>query len=379
MWFTEWPRAGLVLAVAAFWSAPAAQACSVPVFRWALERWPSDPYTLVVLHDKPLADADTTRLESLEDAKTAANVEMLLLDTTQPPDNPEVVDGVPLAGFLDEHKGESLPRAFLLSPEAAHVPGPVWSGSPGELDSASLLDSPARREVTRRILDGESGVWLLLSSGDAVKDSAAEAMLKEQIDHANKTLLLPDMTGDPVLEGPEPPDISNLRVEFSLLRVGRDDPAEAFLVRMLLGVEADLAEYREPIAFPVYGRGRVLYALVGAGINPDTIMKACAFLVGRCACEIKAENPGTDLVMSADWDSAIGDDKLIGRIDLPPLPGTAIEVPAPLQTAPAEDEDSGYGLVHTIALAVGAGVVLVAVASVVLLHRGGRKDMGSTL
>jgi len=36
-----------------------------------------------------------------------------------------------------------------------------------------------------------------------------------------------------------------------------------FLLKMLLASETDLAELINPMAFPVLGRGRVLYALVG--------------------------------------------------------------------------------------------------------------------
>jgi hypothetical protein len=53
--------------------------------------------------------------------------------------------------------------------------------------------------------------------------------------------------------------------------------------------------------FPVFGQGRVLYALVGAGINEMTIAETCGFLVGACSCQVKALNPGTDLLIWADW------------------------------------------------------------------------------
>jgi hypothetical protein len=50
----------------------------------------------------------------------------------------------------------------------------------------------------------------------------------------------------------------------------------------------------------------VLYALVGAGITADNIREAGAFLVGACSCEVKRQNPGTDLLMAVDWDAQIG-------------------------------------------------------------------------
>jgi hypothetical protein len=73
-------------------------------------------------------------------------------------------------------------------------------------------------------------------------------------------------------------------------------------------VEPDLRDPEiagQPMAFPVFGRGRALYALVGAGIVPGTIEDASQFLVGACQCTVKADNPGIDLLMSADWDGLV--------------------------------------------------------------------------
>ena len=98
-----------------------------------------------------------------------------------------------------------------------------------------------------------------------------------------------------------------LRIEFSAISVSRDDPQEKFLVDCLLGSEPDLGDYaQEPIAFPVFGRGIVLYALVGKGISPEVIRSASAFIVGPCSCQVKEQNPGFDLLLDCDWDRALG-------------------------------------------------------------------------
>ena len=44
--------------------APIVLACSVPVFRYALERWPPDAYEVLILHDGPLAERDQELLEA---------------------------------------------------------------------------------------------------------------------------------------------------------------------------------------------------------------------------------------------------------------------------------------------------------------------------
>jgi len=328
-------RAALATAGALAMLAPAAQACSVPVFRWALERWPADDYVVVA-----------------PKAETSAHIERRLKELGARANLAFRVEDVPDAG----------PSFDLLYPEGVHLEKPLWSAPLAELDSDALVDSPARRELARRILAGHSAVWLFVPSGDAAKDDAAAALLAQRIADANQTLRLPDMADDPVLEGPDAPDVSGLRVEFSMLTVRRDDPAEAVLARMLLGSEPDLADYAEPLAFPVFGRGRVLHALVGGGINADTIMKACAFIVGRCACEIKAENPGVDLLMAVDWERGIGDNALVGAVEPPPLAGTML--PAGAGPGPV----SG-GLLRNAGLAAGAAALLVAAASMTLLRR----------
>lgn len=348
-----------------FVSVPAAEGCSVPVFRWALERWPADRYELLVFREKPLPEADLAVLHTLKqhlkETEAPINLQVRDIDVTQSIDDAYVP-------VWKKAQGGPLPMCVLVYPRNIHASTFVWSGAPSELPLDTLLDSPVRRELARRILSGQSGVWLLLRSGDRVKDDAAAELLSEQIEYANKTLQLPDMAGDEVLDGPDAPDISNLRVEFSLLDVNRDDPAEAMLIRMLIGTEPDLAGYSEVMAFPVYGRGRVLYALVGQGVNAATIMKANAFLVGECACEIKAENPGTDLLMPVDWEKGIGDNTAVRSVELPPLPGIAAVNADSSGTAPKSDP-AAYDFVRNALAALVAAVALAAAATCVLMYR----------
>ena len=69
-------------------------------------------------------------------------------------------------------------------------------------------------------------------------------------------------------------------------------PKEEIFIQMLLGTEPDLAYVKRPIAFPVFGRGRVLYALVGRGIKPKLINSVCKGLIGWCSCTIKGPESG---------------------------------------------------------------------------------------
>jgi hypothetical protein len=92
-------------------------------------------------------------------------------------------------------------------------------------------------------------------------------------------------------------------------------------IEMLLSSEEDLREEKpQTMAFPIFGRGRALYALVGKGINNDTIDAAGADLTGPCTCTVKEQNPGIDMLMPVAWDELV---EKLPEADkpLPPLVG----------------------------------------------------------
>ena len=144
-----------------------------------------------------------------------------------------------------------------------------------------------------------------------------------------------------------------MKVSFSSLRLSRTDPAEKIFVDMLLGSEgggelslrADDVRGK-PMAFPVFGRGRVLYGLVGDGINEDTIADACQLLIGPCTCQVKDDNPGIDLVMAVDWESLVERSVEIDKA-LPPLAGLGGFADSPTDTVASVTETSATSTVES--------------------------------
>ena len=66
------PRFSLPLALICATSVSAvAIACNVPVFRYALERWPADPYEVFVLHEGALDAEAQQQLQQLRMASSA--------------------------------------------------------------------------------------------------------------------------------------------------------------------------------------------------------------------------------------------------------------------------------------------------------------------
>jgi hypothetical protein len=300
-----------------------ALACTVPVFRYALERWPSDRYEIMLVHNGPLDEELSGLIDTLEtqarDYAFDANIWLTKIDVA-------TEDG---AAQAREALGEIPAELPLIAVTAPATPsggeagGQVVWRAPFTAESLRrVLESPIRREIGKRILEGDSAVWILLESGDAKADEAAAEMLEGMLDEAEQQLVLPEIAPQDekyLTTGEGAPD---LKIQFSTIRLARDNAEEAFLVETLLRSEGDLKDFDTPIAFPIYGRGRALYALVGAGINENNIAEACMFLTGACSCEVKDLNPGTDLLMAVDWEGLMGG-RLALNEALPELTGFA--------------------------------------------------------
>lgn len=253
-----------------------AWACSVPVFRYALEHWPADPFEAVVTQPAKLSELQQAALKELEESGANLTVRTIVSAEAQEP------------------------RVSVRFP---HEGAELWTGSLTEVKQ--VLDSPARAEITKRLGEGESAVWVLLESGDKARDDAAFDTLQKRLEYLGGTLELPKLEAQDIANGLVSVAQEDLRLAFSILRVRRDDAAERLFVQMLLATERDLATTTEPIVFPVFGRGRALYALVGEGIKRETIDRAATFLIGKCSCEVKEKNPGADLLLAANWDAAV--------------------------------------------------------------------------
>lgn len=338
MYLYKWLIGAVLLFTLVFGAASNAVACSVPVFRYALERWPSDPYDVLLLHDGPLSEElsaliETLKTEALENAFDA-NIWLTDLDVSTEEGAEQAKD------ILGEIPVE-MPRIAVTAPNTpsgGESAGSVIWGAPFDANALrKVLESPVRRELGKRILEGDSAVWLLLESGDTKADDAAAKMIEDMLEEAEKQLQLPDIAPQDMRYLSVGEGVPELKLQFSMMRLSRDDAEEEFLLETLLHSEGDLKDFDQPIVFPIYGRGRALYALVGPGINEDNIAEACMFLTGACSCEVKDLNPGTDLLMSVNWDALMGG-RLALNEALPELTGFAgfgaIEATAAVEPAP---------------------------------------------
>jgi len=291
---------GIVLLVAAA-SAPLI-ACSVPVFRYALQRWTPNSHLAVVFHRGPLSKDQSAVCKKLSADAEQANLAVQTVDL-----NKDLGPWAP-----EFYTSGDLPRMVLLKPpkgsgssdpESWAADHMVWSAPVNKASAAKVIDSPKRREISRLIRSGQSVVWVMLDSGDAKKDAAAAALTKRVLAKLVGKLKIVR----PKLTAPEraKSKLAPLRLAFSTVRVSRADPNERVLVELLLSSGKVLLDAKGPMLFPVIGRGRVMGSLVDKDISEDNLTQFAGALTGPCSCTLKARSALMfDLLISADWKTA---------------------------------------------------------------------------
>ncbi len=371
-----------------------ALACSTPVYQYALENWYCDFYRATVFHEGPLTEADQALLDAfrkdLIQQEPAPNLDLRTVDVSANEDEE-------IAKLYEAVQPPETPWMVVQYPFSTYNEGVIWSGALNHAVSRGLVESPARREVARRLLEGEVGVWVLLESGDADADDAAAKLLREQLDEMEEVLEFePGMEdyfepyGYPEEQGaegdaaPEPQAPEAPPIKFSVVLVSRSDPAEQTLVKTLMGSEPGLEEYAGgPIAFPVFGRGRILAALAGEVFNKDNIEFVCGFLVGPCLCTVG--RPGTDMLLAADWDAAVWGWSPVAEA-LPPLTALFPTAVAPQPDEPTPEPEvidetiaipepadeaapQGSKVARNVGITLAAAVALILVGTLVLRRR----------
>ncbi len=292
-------RIGLTVAFLAIFSSMAL-CCSIPVFRYALEHWKPEPFTVHIVSPTPLNDSQMALIKELKELGRTANMRLKVNDGSKAiPDESESI----VQPFRNRDS------AWLVVEMGKKVDGvsPVaWDGPFTKETIGRLLTSPLRQKISKGLVDQDSVCWVYLESGDPILDDAKFFKLDSELKRLESVIKLPAIDPADLKDLSKSPE--ELKIKFSAHRLSRDDPAEAAFVSMLLSHESDLREEFSkgtPMAFPVFGRGRVLYALLGDGISAGMIEEASRFLAGACQCTVKAENPGVDLLVAFDWDENV--------------------------------------------------------------------------
>jgi len=340
-----------------------ARACDTPVYRFAMYNWRYvAPYQVFYMYRGQPDEADRAANETLEalaaNLPAAANVTLTSVN----------VD--------DEAELESLPgvvrEAWRNLPKTSQPVHLIFTPHGTLLDAKrldvqevrALVDSPGRTKLSQLLQQGHAGVLIVLTGASDEENSAVEEVVTEVIRRGAAGEIVPFSLIPPVDDAADldlqtddaAPDVGRLTVR-------RDDPDERWFVRMLLHVEADLAEDQRPMVFPAYGRGRVMEPYLAGGVTVENLSEAVAFVTGACSCEVKEQNPGMDLLTHWDWEAAAqavaerygaeeGNEHLLDQGNLFPsiliaadetadIDGPASENSAPVELTTEDDLDAG--------------------------------------
>jgi len=303
-------------------------ACTVPVFRFALEQWPPDQFEVVLFHEGPLTAAQEALLGKIQPKETenttVPNIRIHQVNLSANPDERWV-------SWWKKNKPKDAtgPRLVIFYPASTMIMTPVWSCDFTADLVSNALQSPARKKVAAQLEAGDSAVWVLVECGDKEKDTAARQLLETRLQHMAQTLKLPEVKTQDIQSGYLSIRPEDLKLSFSVVTLRAGDTAEDAFRASLINSEDDLKDIHEPMTFPVFGRGRALPALVGKGINAHMIDEASAFLSGPCSCQVKRQNPGFDLLTSVDWDQLLEnqirayDDRAQAKISVESQPAQA--------------------------------------------------------
>jgi hypothetical protein len=303
-----------------------ARSCSVPVFRYALERWNPDPYKAIFIYRDKISEKDRALLDQLNqaifNAEYPLNLRMREVDVA-------TFSKEKLEGLLKGPIPEELPVFAVWYPDQMGKEVPLWTIRLTPSVIQDLMISSKRKQMAESLINGESVVWVFVPSGNSKMDEEAMALIRQELESAVDKY---SKTPFYVLSGNRKKELT---YGFPILTVSPDDANERFFLDMLLHSESDLLEYtHEPMVFIVFGRGRSLGCLFGEYITSDKIQDAIAFLSGACSCEVKALNPGMDLLLAAPWDQVVMD-SFVDDTPLPELTGVMPDPPAPVEQSAA--------------------------------------------
>ncbi len=305
--------------------ASVAMCCSIPVFRYALEHWTPEPFIVHVISKSELSASESDLFHELNLSSKNANVRIKLFDgKSGSTDHDELI----------AQDYANLDSAWMVVEAAKRRDGEsrvIWDGPFSSESVHQLLASPVRQQVCDGLADKISVAWVFLESGEPSVDNPKFAKLESELRRLENEILLPVIEEADLRDLSKKPD--ELKLRFATHRISRNNQDERAFIRMLLATESDLHEEfanGAPMVFPIFGRGRVLYALVGEGIATATIEEASRFLAGACQCTVKADNPGVDVLISYPWNERVQ----ITEPKRDELQVTGLMVPIPSKTRP---------------------------------------------
>jgi hypothetical protein len=226
-------------------------ACITKVSEWVLLNSLPNEYTLIYFHKDPLSE--TVKQQNIDVGKNIrpANIQfrsLLKKDINQP-----------YYGLYYKNRLFSKYNDFR--------------------ELKDLTSSPLRENIAMELMAGKLCVMLYLKTGVKEKDDVGIQLLKKTIASS---------------------PFGNI---ITVIELSRNDLNEKHFISMLLNVESDLKDIKEPMLFGIFGRFKALEPLLAKGISEENINLMISFLSADCSCLIKDNLPGTDILFTNNWEN----------------------------------------------------------------------------
>ncbi len=270
--------------------------CNIPVFRFALERWQADAMEAIIFHCRDLSPQHRDLVDALRSVGNQpgghAPMQVVLVDVRRP------ISAETEAIWKDVQQRAGRDPFLVIRGEHPRGKFRCWASPLTAGAVSGLIDSPVRREISRRILAGDAIVWLVVRGSDPEKNRDVVDLLRRTNAELARTIELPEGIG---LPGSELFSEIPLLVQFSVLEADRNDPDEAFLLGLLQGFRPAAFDQEQPLIVPFFGRGRALEIIPADQFNAALVGDLTRFLCGACSCQVKEQNPGFDLFFNVRW------------------------------------------------------------------------------
>lgn len=294
-----------------------AHACKIPVFRYALERWPADNYSMVaIVNGEPSesVQAALRELEAIDRRRVNVNVEVIdLAKLTEA----ELWSVEGLANTDD------APMLQVFYPENDAKQRQIcWTGDLTTCNIRRWQSSPVREQIVAELGSGASAVWVVIEGPDPSENNQFHSRLNQALAKAESQLSIPAgviKRQDAARVLQEDPSASMddvlrcdipLQVKFATVVLRNDDPNELALQAMADGIAGDA---RPPFAIPIFGRGRMIEPLSQSKFSEASVVSVCSYLFEECSCSVKSLNPGIDVMIAANWQQLLGDHVVIAE------------------------------------------------------------------
>jgi hypothetical protein len=226
-------------------------ACTTKVSEWVLLNSLPTDYTLIYFHKDPLSET-----EKQQNTEAGKNI---------------ISGNIQFRNILKKDINQSFYGLYYKNR--------LFSKYNDIMDLKNLTTSPLREKIAMDLKEGKLTVLVYLKTDIKEKDEAGLQIVKKTIAASPFGSIIP------------------------VIELSRNNLDEKHFISMLLNVESDLKDIKEPMLFGIFGRFKALEPLLAKGITEENINLMINYLSADCSCLIKDNLPGTDILFTNDWEN----------------------------------------------------------------------------